>query len=141
MRVLALDVGSKRIGVAISDPLGITAQGLPTIARSPDGREIEEIAAIVETYRCERVVVGLPRRTDGTCGPEATEVMDFVERLKERIDVPVIAWDERFTTVMAEKALLEADMSRKKRRRVIDKVSAVLILQSYLDSQKPGDQG
>ncbi len=135
MRVLCLDIGTRRIGVAISDPLGITAQGLTTIERTTLERDLEEIGTLIKRYGCTKVVVGLPRRTDGSVGPEAEEVMGLTERLKERIGPPIVLWDERFTTLMAEKVLVEADMSRRKRRKVIDKLSAVLILQSYLDRE------
>ena len=135
MRILGLDIGSKRIGVAISDALGLTAQGLATIGRTTLERDMEAIEDLVRRYDCTRIVVGLPKRTDGSLGPEAQGVLAFVERLKEKVELPILLWDERFTTVMAEKALLEADLSRRKRRKVIDRLSAVLILQSYLDTE------
>lgn len=135
MRILGLDIGSKRIGVAISDALGLTAQGLTTIQRTALNRDLEGIKDLIREYNCNRIVVGLPRRTDGSLGPEAKCILDFVDKLRERVKLPVVLWDERFTTVMAEKTLIEADLSRKKRRKVIDKLSAILILQSYLDTE------
>ncbi len=138
MRIIGLDIGSKRIGVAVSDLLGITAQAVETIAcRSPES-DIQRIAELVETYGAGSIVVGMPFNMDGSEGPQVEKVREFMAQVEEQIRVPVIEWDERLTTVAAERMLLEADMSRAKRRKVVDKVAAVLILQGYLDS-KPSE--
>lgn len=135
MRVVGLDVGTKRIGVAVSDPMGWTAQGYGVLQRQ-GARTLETLCRIVQEVGAEEVVVGLPRRTDGTLGDEAKEVMEFAEELKEALKLPVVFWDERFSTAEAERVLLMADQSRKKRRKVIDKLAAVIILQGYLDSRR-----
>jgi putative holliday junction resolvase len=126
-------VGSKRIGVAISDELGITAQGVETVNYSDVEKAIERVETLVRQYDAEEIVVGLPLNMDGSAGPQAESVRSFIVRMSSRIDVPVQEWDERLSTMMAERTLLEADMSRAKRRKVIDKVAAVVILQGYLD--------
>lgn len=136
MRILALDVGTKRIGAAMSDELLLTAQGLDTIRRRDDGTDMKEIAAIVENNGVREIVLGLPINMDGSQGPKAREALDFAARLSAIVKVPVKTWDERLTTMQAERALLEADMSRSKRRGVIDKLAAQIILQSYLDALK-----
>ncbi len=134
MKILGLDIGEKRIGIAISDGLGITAQGLKTVKRSSADKDRKEIEEIIKEYKCTKLIVGYPRRTDGTLGPETNKITSFIEALKESVKLPVVFWDERFTTIMAERTLIEADISRTKRRKVIDKMAAVLILQNYLDS-------
>jgi putative Holliday junction resolvase len=136
MRVMGLDLGSKTIGVAISDELGMTAQGLKTIKRKSMKEDLTEIKTIISTYEIEKIVVGLPKNMDGTLGKEAEAIFQWVEALKKRINLPMITWDERLTTVEASKILLEADLSRRKRKKVIDKVAAVLILQGYLDHSR-----
>jgi putative Holliday junction resolvase len=133
MRVLGLDIGSKRIGVAVSDELGLTAQGVRTILRKDLESDLEEITGLVRLYTVEEIVVGVPYNMDGSEGPAALAVREMMDRLAARVTVPVQEWDERLSTVAAERALLEADLSRAKRRKVIDKVAAVLILQGYLD--------
>lgn len=136
MRILGLDVGEKTIGVAISDPLGLTAQGVEVIRRQGDGRrEIERLAQLVALYDVKEVVVGLPLNMNGTCGARCAATLDFVKRLEKELNLPVKTWDERLSTVAAERILLEGDLSRARRKRVIDKVAAVLILQGYLDSR------
>jgi len=135
MRVVGLDVGTKRIGVAVSDPMGWTAQGYGVLQRRGP-KTLEALCRIVQEVGAEEVVVGLPRRTDGTLGDEAREVMKFAEHLKEVLKLPVVFWDERFSTAEAERILLMADQSRRKRRKVIDKLAAVIILQGYLDSRR-----
>lgn len=131
MRTLGLDVGSKRTGVAISDELRITAQPLETI----DAGDLERLAGIVSEYDVGELVVGLPLNMDGSQGPKAKEVIGAVEALKKRFSIPVKMWDERLTTIAVERELIRADVSRKKRKRSIDKLAAQLILQSYLDSE------
>lgn len=129
---MGLDVGEKRIGVAVSDPLGYTAQGISVIKRE----NIEDLKKIVSDYGIEKIVVGLPKNMDGSIGKQGKKALAFIEDLKREIDLPVLTWDERLTTKEAEGVLLRADLSRAKRKKVIDKLAAVLILQSYLDSQR-----
>lgn len=140
MRIMALDLGDKRIGIALSDPLGWTAQGLGVISvKGSTGEEIEKIKEIAREHEVERIVVGLPRNMDGSPGSQAERARAFAGRLSKALGLPVEMWDERLTTVAAEKLLIEAGMSRDTRRQVIDKTAAVLILQSYLDSR--GNKG
>jgi putative Holliday junction resolvase len=133
MRILGLDMGSKTIGVAVSDEMGYTAQGVKTIRRTNEAEDIAALRALVEEYGATEIVVGLPRRMDGTLGEAAQGVLAFVELVKGAVKVEVTTWDERLSTVAASKMLIAADVSRKKRKQVIDKLAAVLILQSYLD--------
>lgn len=133
MRVMGLDVGTKTIGVALSDPLGWTAQGLEVIRRRGLDRDLQRLGEIMEEYQVERVVMGLPRNMNGTLGPQADVVRQFIGTFQQRFDAPVDTWDERLTTVAAEKVLVGADVSRAKRKQVIDKMAAVMILQGYLD--------
>jgi len=133
MRILGLDVGEKKIGVAISDELGITAQGIEVIECKNHGKDIDRICQHISDFKVDKIVVGLPKNMNGTLGPSSEAVKDFVKRLQKSTDMEVVFWDERLTTVAAEKALIEADMSRKKRKGIIDKLAAVLILQSYLE--------
>ncbi len=137
MRIMGLDVGDVTIGIAISDPMGWTAQGVEVIRRR--GREDEDLARLaqlISQYEVDKIVIGLPKNMNGTIGPRAEKVIAFQERLIEVLGLPVIAWDERLSTVAAQRTLLEADLSRAKRKKVIDKVAAVYILQGYLDSQQ-----
>jgi putative Holliday junction resolvase len=133
MRIMGLDVGDKNIGVAVSDGLGLTAQGIDTVSR---GGYREPLKKIIEEYEVESIVIGLPKMLNGTIGIQGEKVLKFTDELKESIPLPVFLWDERLSTVSAEKVLLQADMSRKKRKSLRDKVSAVIILQNYLDSIK-----
>jgi putative Holliday junction resolvase len=137
MRVMGLDVGSKTIGVAISDALGWTAQGLKTIQINEDQEEygFHEMENLIKEHEVSKVVVGLPKNMNGTIGPRGEASQFYADELHKRFGVPVILWDERLTTVAAERVLLEADVSRKKRKKVIDKMAAAMILQGYLDSQ------
>jgi len=136
LRVLGLDIGEQRIGVALSDPLGWTAQGLDTIKRSGDlEQDIAQITKIIAEHGVQKIVVGLPKNMNGTLGPQAEKVQEFAHELEKKAFVQVNFWDERLTTVAAEKALISADISRKKRKQVIDKLAAVVILQNYLDSR------
>ena len=136
MRILSLDVGDKRIGVAVSDELGITAQGIGVIENTGNGKDIESIRKFVDDYNVNKVVIGLPKNMNGTLGPRGEVTKKFGAKLEKLIDIPIEYWDERLTTVIAEKTLIEADISRKKRKGVVDKLAAVLILQNYLDFQK-----
>ena len=136
MRVLGLDVGEKRIGVALSDPLGIMASALTVIEGKSEASAIEQIIALAREHDAERIVVGLPRSLDGRLGPQASKVQAFADSLAGRTGIPVVTWDERFSTVEAERALVEAGMKRDKRKKRLDSVAAALILQGYLDSEK-----
>lgn len=133
-RILGLDVGNKTIGVAISDLLGYTAQGVTTIIRETLEKDLEQLEDILDQYGdVEFVVLGMPKNMNGTIGPQAQKVQDFGNFLKKRIKPKIDYWDERLTTVSAERTLIEADVSRAKRKQVIDKLAAVYILQSYLE--------
>ena len=136
MRILGLDVGTRRIGIAMSDELLITAQGVESLYRKEIKADLEAINKLIRENNVSEVVVGLPLNMDGTYSAKTKEVIEFMDNLSKAIGVPVKTWDERLTTVQAEKTLLEADMSRAKRKRVIDKVAAQVILQGYLDSRK-----
>lgn len=133
MRILGLDVGSKTIGMAISDPLGYTAQGLTTIRRVKKDADIEEIKKICKEYSVETIVVGLPKNMNGTIGESGERVLELCEVIREATGIKVETWDERLTTVAAHKAMLEADLSRGKRKKIVDKIAATFILQGYLD--------
>lgn len=134
MKWMGLDYGDRRIGVAVSDELGWTAQGVEVIERRKEGAEFERIAQLVQQYEIGEIVVGLPKNMNGTIGPRGEICMSFAESLRERLDLPVTLWDERLTTVSAHRTLIEADVSRKKRKGVVDKMAASLILQNFLDS-------
>ena len=133
MRVMALDYGDKTIGVALSDALKITAQGKEVIRRSSGKKDLERLQQIVKEDEVETIVVGLPRNMNGTYGPRAEETLKFVEKLKEVFSIPIVTYDERLTTSAAERVLLEGDVSRGKRKQVIDMMAAVIILQGYLE--------
>jgi putative Holliday junction resolvase len=133
--VLGLDIGSKRIGVAVSDELGLTAQPVETLVSKGLESDLNQIAALVDRFAAEEIVVGIPFNMNGTEGPEAKKVRAIVERISSKVQIPVREWDERLSTVAAERTLIEADVSRSKRRKVIDKLAAVIILQAYLDGR------
>ena len=134
-RIVGLDVGSKRIGIAVSDPMQWTAQGVETYTRKEDEPEqdAQYIAEVITGYQANTVVCGFPKNMNGTVGPQAEKVKAFMDEVLKCVEVEVIYWDERLTTVSAHRTLIEADMSRKKRKKVVDKLAAVYILQSYLD--------
>ena len=135
-KILGLDVGDKTIGVAISDELKWTAQGLMTLKREGKKKDIPSILHLVETHNIEKIVIGLPKNMNNTLGEQAEKVLKFSKILETRLTaVSVILWDERLTTSAADKVLLQANVSRKKRKHVINTLSAVLILQTYLDAQ------
>lgn len=142
-RIVALDVGDRRIGIAVSDPLGITAQPLETYARIGYGPDVRHIAQIAKTYETDQILCGLPRNMDGTQGFQVEKVREFADKLEEQ-GLVISFYDERMTTVLAEDALLEANMRREDRKKKVDMVAAVMILQSYLDAQSfvssDGDQ-
>ncbi len=134
-RILGLDVGDKTIGVALSDPLGWTAQGLKTIQRTNIKKDLRELEEIINEYDVNKIIVGLPKNMNGTIGFQGEKVEKFIGRLSKRFNgMEIVQWDERLTTVAAERTLIEADISRAKRKKVIDKIAAVYILQGYLDS-------
>ena len=133
MRILGLDIGQKTIGLAISDPLGLTAQGLTTIRRKNKQSDIEELKKVCKEYEVETLVIGLPKNMNGTIGEAGEKALEFSELLKEKTGLPIEMWDERLTTVAAHRAMLEADLSRNKRKKIVDKIAATYILQGYLD--------
>ena len=133
MRIMSLDVGSRTIGIACSDALLMTAQGIETIRRTSLEKDFNRLQELIAEYEVHELVVGMPKNMNGTKGERAEKTEEFVEKLKEVIDLPVSYWDERLSTVMAERQLIAADVSRKKRKSVIDKMAAVVILQGYLD--------
>ncbi|WP_442595126.1 Holliday junction resolvase RuvX [Neobacillus sp. D3-1R] len=137
MRVMGLDVGSKTVGIAISDELGWTAQGLETLKINEEANSFgfEQIGKLIKEYQIEKVVVGFPKNMNGTIGPRGEASQRYANELESRFGITAILWDERLTTMAAERVLLEADVSRKKRKKVIDKMAAVMILQGYLDSK------
>jgi putative Holliday junction resolvase len=136
MRFLGLDVGDRTIGIALSDESATIATGIETYRRVGPKKDLKAMAELVRRHTVGEVVVGLPLRLDGSAGAQAQKVLAFVEALRPVVRVPVVPWDERFTTVAAQQALIEADVSRKGRRAVVDKVAAILILQNYLDYRK-----
>ena len=133
MRVMGLDVGSRTIGVALSDPLGWTAQGLEVIRRKNLAQDMFRLKEIMKEFEVSGIVVGVPLNMNGTVGPQAESVLGFIEEFRTETGMPVETWDERLSTVAAEKMLISADVSRSKRKKVIDKMAAVMILQGYLD--------
>lgn len=142
MKIIALDVGDKTIGVALSDDLMITAQGLMTIERVGIRKDTGKVMDLIKEYNCDTVVVGLPKNLNGTDSIQTEKVYEFKSMLENKMrsmgmsKIGIEFQDERFTTLMAEKVLIEADVSRKKRKDVIDKQAAVLILQGYLDRMR-----
>jgi len=136
MRILGLDVGEKRTGVAISDESALIAQPLKVIERKSREKVIEEILKIADSYGADEVVIGVPYNMDGSVGKAAQGVLKFASLLKEKTGLKIIEWDERLSTVAIEKVLISADVSRKKRKGVVDKLAAAYILQGYLEARK-----
>ena len=142
MRKIGLDVGDKTIGVAVSDELEITAQGITTIERVGIKKDTGKVLEYIKEYGCDTVVIGLPLKLDGTDSPQTEKVREFRQKLENKLrgsgmnNVNIEFYDERLTTVMAEKVLIEADMRRNKRKEIIDRQAAIIILQGYLDSLK-----
>lgn len=136
MRILGLDIGTKRIGVAVSDDMAIIANGRETLERRGLDEDLKAISDISKKEKVQMIVVGLPKNMDGSIGIMARDVMDFASQLGEFTGLPVKLWDERLSTVEAEKLLISADVSRKKRKKVIDKLAATIILQSFLNSRR-----
>ena len=135
MRWLGLDYGDKTIGVAVSDEMGWTAQGLEVIRRTTIERDLTRIREIVQQYQVTLIVVGLPKNMNATIGSRGELCIAFADTLREALNLEVVLWDERLTTVAAQRTLLEADVSRKKRKQVVDKLAAAFILQNYIDSK------
>lgn len=137
MKILGLDVGSKTIGVAVSDSLGWTAQGITTIKWNENllSSADEKLKEIIKEHAVSKVVIGFPKNMDGSVGERGLATKKFAKHLEETHHIPTVMWDERLSTVAADRTLLEADLSRKRRKEVIDKIAAVMILQTYLDSQ------
>jgi putative Holliday junction resolvase len=134
-RVLALDVGSRTIGLAVSDPLGVTAQGLPTIRRKNKRTDFEALERVLETNSVRELVVGNPLRMSGAAGVQAEKMALFADELRKRFQVPVHLWDERLTSAEANRVLRETDMSIRRRAEVVDRLAAVLILQSFMEAR------
>ena len=136
MRVMGLDFGSKTVGVAISDPLGLTAQGIETITRKQENKlrkTLARIEALIEEYGVERLVLGFPKHMNNDEGERALKSLEFAEMLKRRTNLEVVMWDERLTTVEAERTLMETGVRREDRKKYVDTIAAVFILQGYLD--------
>ncbi|MFB7815513.1 Holliday junction resolvase RuvX [Paenibacillus chitinolyticus] len=136
MRTMGLDYGDKTIGVAVSDLLGLTAQGIEVIRRASPQHDLDHLRRLIGEYEVTEIVVGLPKNMNGSIGPRGELSQEFAAKLTETFNLPVRMWDERLTTVSATRTLLEADVSRKKRKQVVDKIAAVLILQGYMDSKR-----
>ena len=139
MRIMGLDLGSKTVGVAISDPLLITAKGIEIIRRKEENKlrqTLARIEALIVEYEVDTIVLGLPKNMNDTLGERAQLSLEFKEKLERRTGLPVVMWDERLTTVAADKAMMEAGIRRENRKDYVDKIAACLILQGYLDSQK-----
>lgn len=133
MRIMGLDIGDATVGIAMSDPFGWTAQGIKTIRRKSIKADISEIISIIEEYEVEKIVAGFPINMNGTLGPSSEKIKAFCQKIQAAKEIEIIYQDERLTTVAASKMLIEADVSRKKRKQVIDTVAATYILQIYLD--------
>lgn len=134
-RILGLDVGSKRIGIAVSDPLGITAQGLATLHRQNKRSDFAQLEQVIREYKVAEIVVGLPLRMTGAEGTQAGKMQGFAEEIRRRFRLPVHLWDERLSSAQANRLLRETDMSIKRRGEVVDQMAAVLILQSWMDAR------
>lgn len=132
-RLLGLDIGNKTIGVSVSDPLGITAQGVTTIIRTSKAEDVEALRALIDEYDVEKLIVGLPKNMNNTLGFQAQRTMNYADYLKEALDMEIIYVDERLTTSRAEAVLMQGGVRRENRKKHVDKLAAVLILQTYLD--------
>jgi putative Holliday junction resolvase len=133
MRIMGLDVGERRIGIAISDPMGWTAQGHSVLTRGKLTNDLEYLARLCVEYEIEKIVLGFPRNMNGTVGPKGEEIKEFGRVLEEYLSLPLDYWDERLSTVEAQRVLIEGNVSRQKRKGVIDKLAAMNILQGYLN--------
>ena len=142
MRIMGLDYGSKTIGVAVSDPMGLTAQGVETITREEENKlrkSLRRIEELVEQYQVEEIVLGFPKNMNNTIGERAEKALQLKETLERRLGLPVIMWDERLTTVEADRTLIEAGVRRENRKKYVDMIAAVFILQGYLDAKANPD--
>ncbi|MBO3443631.1 MULTISPECIES: Holliday junction resolvase RuvX [Clostridia] len=135
-RIMGLDVGDKTIGVAVSDLMGLTAQGVKTVKRIGKKKDIEELKSIIKERQVNKIVSGLPKNMNGTLGPQGEKVIKFCELLEEETGIKIEYWDERLSTVAAERTLIQGNVRRENRKSVIDMVAAVIILQGYLDRQR-----
>ena len=135
-RIMGLDVGDKTIGVAVSDLMGLTAQGVKTIKRVGKKKDIEALKEIIKERQVNKIVSGLPKNMNGTLGPQGEKVIKFCELLEEETGIKIEYWDERLSTVAAERTLIQGNVRREKRKKVIDMLAAVIILQGYLDRQR-----
>jgi putative holliday junction resolvase len=140
-RIIGLDVGDKSLGVAVSDELGLTAQGVTVHGRSTLRADLAFLREIIAHYNATAIVVGVPKNMDGSLGPQAEKTLAFIERVRQSCPIPVVTWDERLTTQEAERVLLEANTSRRRRKQVRDRLAAQLILHSYLEWRRrhPGN--
>ena len=137
-RVLGLDVGTRKIGVAVSDPLGITAQGLETIWRENKRKDLDQLGKVISAYQVSQIVVGFPLRLSGAEGTQSQKMQVFAEDLHKRFSLPVHLWDERLTSSQANRILRDAELSIKKRGQAVDRMAAILILQSWMDAKTIG---
>ncbi len=135
-KILAVDWGRATLGLAVSDDLGVTAQGLTSLSRVSESKDVEAIGAYVRALGVEAIVVGLPKNMDGSLGPSAEAAQAFARALRRQLNIPVHLWDERLTTLAAERALVSAGMRRRARRSVVNQVAATMILQGFLDRQR-----
>lgn len=139
MRIMGLDFGSKTVGVAVSDPLLITAQGIEIIRREQENKlrqTLARIEALVEEYQVEEIVLGYPKNMNNTCGERVEKTEEFQEKLMRRTGLPVVLWDERLTTVAADKMMMETGVRREDRKNYVDQIAATLILQGYMEYKK-----
>jgi putative Holliday junction resolvase len=136
MRIMGIDYGDSRIGIAVSDPMGWTAQGLETITEKKQEKVFERLLELIKLYNVEKIVVGFPKNMNGTIGPRGELTHKFIENLRQKTDIEIVLWDERLTTVAAHRMLNETNVRGKKRKQVVDTVAAGYILQGYLDSLK-----
>jgi len=136
LRTIALDVGTKTIGVAVSDELGITANGITTIKRKNLKQDLNELDILIQEYKPEEILVGVPYNMEGGVSKRGDQILKFADKIKAAFSLRVVFWDESYSTVNAEEKLIQANMSRKKRKKVIDKMAAVFILQEYLESKR-----
>ena len=136
MRIMGLDFGSKTVGVAVSDALLITAQGIEIVRREQENklrRSLARIEELIKEYEVEKIVLGLPKNMDGSCGERVEKTMEFKAMLERRTELEVIMWDERLTTVAADRLMMEANVRREERKKYVDSIAATFILQGYLD--------
>jgi len=136
MKIMGLDIGERRIGVAISDELGIIVERKDVIIRENDTLVFEQIEKLINTYQIKEIVIGLPRQMDGEIGTQAAKTLKFIEAMRLTLSIPVKTWDERFTTKIAKNILKEAPLKKKRQKGIVDKIAAALILQNYLDYKR-----